>query len=383
MVMTGSKVTEFLLPRFEGPRFEDHTMPVDVLGELSAYRRIVVELAKVLFRERHPQRHRVRKGFEDSFQLKLKTIGDGSAQPVLLRAGPEDEQLTLDGDLFEEAQNQVLELIGDPSSASVRFPEELIPLFNKFGNTLREDERIWMHTPGNGAAPVSYDRAKRKQIILSKASSYEDEIDEVGRLVMVDSQKRSFDFQTADGRRINASVDPELLPTVRELFAYDSLPIRVVGAGIRNQRDELVRIDSVSDISFAEDEEQAELLHIPTRIDQLAELEKGWLHSEGEPIKSNDLQFVAGLLQRAVEEQSLPRPYLYPTPSGGIQAEWSFQDSEVSAEFNFGEGTIHFHGVHLRTRTDAEECFQLRDAELSEHLVDFVSRFAPPSHAAA
>ena len=61
--------TPFLRPRFTGPRFEAHTIPVEVAKDLAAYEELIVELAKHLYLGAHPGRRRVPKGFEDSFSL--------------------------------------------------------------------------------------------------------------------------------------------------------------------------------------------------------------------------------------------------------------------------------------------------------------------------
>lgn len=44
---------------FNGKRFEDHGLDLDVLPELIAYKTLLVETAKALWRAKNPERQRV------------------------------------------------------------------------------------------------------------------------------------------------------------------------------------------------------------------------------------------------------------------------------------------------------------------------------------
>lgn len=79
-----SPLTEesFLTARFAGGRFDAHAIPFDVLPDLAAYRGLIVEVAKMLFKKRHNDRVRVPKGFGDSFQIGLKRVVGGHSAVV-------------------------------------------------------------------------------------------------------------------------------------------------------------------------------------------------------------------------------------------------------------------------------------------------------------
>ena len=53
----------FLTPKLEGHRFDDHTLPVSMLEDFSAFEELVFELAKKIYLEKNPSRKRVPKGF--------------------------------------------------------------------------------------------------------------------------------------------------------------------------------------------------------------------------------------------------------------------------------------------------------------------------------
>ena len=76
---------ELVVHTFKGGRFNDHGVDVDVLPELIAYKTILVETAKELWRRKNPDRERLPKNFEDSLSLKFYEVKPGSAAIPLVR----------------------------------------------------------------------------------------------------------------------------------------------------------------------------------------------------------------------------------------------------------------------------------------------------------
>lgn len=78
--------------RFDGERFEGHALDVECTQELIAYRNLVLECAKSLWRVKYPNRSNLPRGFEKGFRLQFNRLGDGSAvvplQRVRTRARP-------------------------------------------------------------------------------------------------------------------------------------------------------------------------------------------------------------------------------------------------------------------------------------------------------
>src|SRR5438093_12103620 len=67
---------------FKGERFENHSLDLDVLPDLYAYKELLVATAKELWRRHHPDRQGLPKNFEDSLCLKF-TQEDSVAVPIL------------------------------------------------------------------------------------------------------------------------------------------------------------------------------------------------------------------------------------------------------------------------------------------------------------
>ena len=78
--MANQEETVFAALVMHGHRFQRHALPLDVLQELDAYRRLVVDVAKAVFLQNQPGRKRVPKGFEDGFALYVRAVEPGSAR---------------------------------------------------------------------------------------------------------------------------------------------------------------------------------------------------------------------------------------------------------------------------------------------------------------
>ncbi len=59
---------------------------------------------------------------------------------------------------------------------------------------------------------------------------------------------------------------------------------------------------------------------------------------------------------------SLPQPRLYPTPEGGVQAEWSIGVNEASLEIDLGNHTAFWHNLNMRTDQDSDQVLNLDHA---------------------
>lgn len=100
-----------------------------------------------------------------------------------------------------------------------------------------------------------------------------------------------------------------------------------------------------------------------TRLEELARLEDGWLNEQG---RAPDPESLRQLAEKFDERFSpdLPLPYLYPTPEGNIQAEWSLGNWEVSLEINLPDLTAEYQAVHVVT--GKSEDLELSLAELDD-----------------
>ncbi|MBN8800438.1 MAG: hypothetical protein ABS96_30325 [Lysobacteraceae bacterium SCN 69-123] len=360
----------FLCARFAGGRFDSHAIPFDVLPDLAAYRSLLVEVAKMLFKRRHNNRVRVPKGFEDSFQIGLVRVEGGhSAVAVGVRLPP--RQPAPQGDLgfpayeeFEEAKTYVDDLIRRVQTTGEipdDFPTELAGRFNPFGQSLQPDEYIELgyDTPN----PVRYDTFIRKRIVLSREKTYENAVNAVftlnggvantGTIHVLDETGSPFDFRPLSEFEFQKAYTR---PTQR---------VRLIGTGLYDRSERLRRLLDVS-IVYNDDEPRQPF---DERLDEIALAQESW-YAPGNPAPSQAaVEAMRNFVRLAVLEVGAHAPYLYPLPEGGVAAEWTMGAWEASANIAPEGASIELHAINT------ESMQELRD-ELAADAVDLTARFS-------
>lgn len=111
---------------------------------------------------------------------------------------------------------------------------------------------------------------------------------------------------------------------------------------------------SDSDISLLERISKNASLDVSTQLDEMRSLQNGWLEGEGLAPPKMGLTWLTGVFDQHFPV-ILPLPYLYPTPTGGVQAEWSFGPNEVTFEVNLDTHSGEWHEFNLET-DESYEC---------------------------
>jgi hypothetical protein len=123
--------------KFNGPRFEDHGLDVDVLPEIIAYKQLLQETAKALWKRKNPNRQRLPKNFDAEISLKFFEIEPGSAGVPLLRSatGRLAPRLPFDDELDDAAKllESSIRMAGTSGAVPKELPRNVIPLFQDFG----------------------------------------------------------------------------------------------------------------------------------------------------------------------------------------------------------------------------------------------------------
>jgi len=231
--------------RFDGERFNGHALDVECTQELVAYRRIILECAKALWRRQHLDRERLPKRFEDSFRLQFDRLESGSAV-VPLRRVLETDQAALDWgnrDEFDEAAQLVDAAIcaaNDDTLLPESFPSDVVPLFRAFGSTLRSDEVLFTRSR-HGSSEAAYTAKARKRLAEWVAETYEDQIEVTGEVQMA-SVKGQFSLRTGSGQQVTGKFSPEQEAQVLEaLRQHRTLGLRVRGVGEFGTQDRVLR----------------------------------------------------------------------------------------------------------------------------------------------
>ena len=203
---------ELVVHKFAGGRFDDHGVDVDVLPDLVAYKNILIETAKELWRSKHPERQRLPKNFEDSLSLKFYTIQPGSAAIPLFREVEAPESLfPREPDELDEAVEVVtdtIEAVGEDRALPDALPKNVIPLFENYGKTLRPDERIELKPATHGKV-TRYSSKERERLARLVGTSYEDIVELTGEIRAADLDGSNFALKLADGTKILGKFSPE------------------------------------------------------------------------------------------------------------------------------------------------------------------------------
>ena len=97
------------------------------------------------------------------------------------------------------------------------------------------------------------------------------------------------------------------------------------------------------------------------QIDSLRNLIDGWLDGEGIAPSEQGLNWVVDKLDDYFSDMTVP--YLYPTPEGGVRAEWSLGKYEASLDIKLDNQTGYWHSLDMTNNTDAEKTLDLSKQE--------------------
>ena len=95
-------------------------------------------------------------------------------------------------------------------------------------------------------------------------------------------------------------------------------------------------------------------LDVPRRLDQLASLEDGWLDGKGMAPRKDGLRWMAKVFDKSFDP-ALPLPHIYPTPEGGLQAEWNLGRWSVSLEIDLSTREGRYQALNLQRSEDCTE----------------------------
>ena len=96
------------------------------------------------------------------------------------------------------------------------------------------------------------------------------------------------------------------------------------------------------------------------RCMELLDLAPAWLDGEGLPPSRDLLELVVEWLG-AHQRNNVQQPRLFPTPEGGVEAEWRIGSLDLSIEFDPSSATAEWHALDLDQGTVDEQRVTLED----------------------
>lgn len=330
-------------------------MPLDALVELAAYQDLLLGVAKELFKADNPDRQRVPRGFADRLQLRLRTVEEGSAMPVLERL-PQEGEFVAVADEFTKARDTIedaVDAVASGADVPEAFPSGSLVLFNRFGQTLRPDEAIELRR-GDATAGPKYTRDIRKRLVLLQRRTFQEEVADFGWVSELDADHMSclIRLRMGPSSPVPAPLDEMTFAAAKEGLEPkgEGPPVRISGLGVFDSEQSLIRFDSIHDVSVLD--EPDDLARIDGRLNEISALSPGWLDGGGEAVGAKAVETARRLLAELLAHD-VPHPRVFPTPEGGVQAEWTIDDREISVTFE-SDGSLYAISVHLESG-DADE----------------------------
>jgi hypothetical protein len=94
-------------------------------------------------------------------------------------------------------------------------------------------------------------------------------------------------------------------------------------------------------------------LDVNNRIVELSLLKDGWLDGIGIAPESEFLRWFVNSFETNFDNQ-LALPRIYPTANGGLQAEWTLGEKEISLEINPATRTAEYQALDMGSRETTE-----------------------------
>lgn len=373
----GTETRSFGSWHLRGGRYEQHGLPVEFLSEFARYERLVVDVAKGLYKRRHATRQRVPRGFASSFSLRLSAVKTGSVVPVLEITPVEDsalfdEQAT---GIFDEARlliQEALRSISVGSGIPPAFPQSALREFSRFGRSLQDDEVIEFDEGTQHAA--TYSQAIRRSIQeQARLDRFEVETLIMGQVTTLSAERGTFEFRLAkEGRTVNGRFSSDdVVADLRQYLDRSTMAPTVAlnAVAIQSLDEEVLEIHDVLGVEPVLPAEWSE------RLAELQKLEAGWLDGRGQAVSRRVLRQAEALLLECLDAQ-IERPFIYPTEDGGVQFEWSTESGEVTAEITPQE-QVELYAFSKVTDREEEATYEWRQlSEIAEFLLRGVAEYA-------
>ncbi|OGS94607.1 MAG: hypothetical protein A3H31_12825 [Gallionellales bacterium RIFCSPLOWO2_02_FULL_57_47] len=346
---------EFLKPRLVGARFDQHSVPLEILKDFAALEEMIIEVAKWKFLQAHQDRTRTPRGFTEGLELHLTQVEEGSAIPVIaLVFGTLFP--SANATYFDQAREAIIEAVASANQnqdGTSQLPPNLLSYFDRFGRSLREGESMEFTAANQQVARLTTE-TRRRLIRASQVVEWTEEASLLGLICEADQARMSFELELKDGTKLTAPINSQHLDTVLEAFSGYRKGARVQLQGVvkKNRQDQLKSIESVEHVS------PLDPLDVAARMEELAELQDGWLDGKGHAPEQSALTWLARTFETNFNPD-LPLPYLYPTAEGGVQAEWTIANWEVTLDIDLHNKTAEYQALHLETKKCSERTLNL------------------------
>lgn len=338
----------FIAPRLIGSRFEDHSLPVNILEDFTALEDLLIEVAKGIYLSENLNRKRIPKGFSDGVYLKLVDIEEGSTIPkfAIASAISLTSSLPLENlnnfTYFEKAKNRIISIIESANNGGVTQEQDyrLLSYFNKIGKNLLDDESIdfgYDYTSKVSSNAI-LNKTIRKKLLLSseQKTEYSGSIKIFALIPEIDQKNNTFQIVTDFGN-IKCPLTENIKNTVFIAFNEykNNTYISLKGTALFNWNDKIQEITEIESMDVLD------LLDVSLRINNLSKLENNWYEGHGKMLNKEHLTKFENLFNSYFDNK-LSLPAIFPKIDGNIQLEWKKDNKNIVVEINLSSLSSEF-----------------------------------------
>ena len=349
---------EFFKPTLEGERFQDHTVPLELFKDFAALQEMLIEVAKWEFRKSHPDRERIPRNFTNGLDLHLEAVEEGSA---ILKISLVFASLFPTSNLsyFEQAKSDIVAAVAAAEGGRApSLPPRYLNYFDRFGRGLRSGESISFQD-GEGRATLT---PQTRQQLMRYAATKEWTEEAVLRVRVPEADKgrSSFEMELNDGSKLSGTLGDLYRDAVLQAFHnYNTGTDEyvLVQGVVRKDRDgHLKNFEAIEHATSLDPQD------VTLRLEELSKLQDGWLDGRGTAPHKDSLPKLAKLFDTSFDSD-LPLPFFYPTPEGGLQAEWNLGDWSVTLEIALPGMNADYQALNLGTGASRELAFSLASSD--------------------
>ena len=358
--------SEFIAPKFEGGRFNNKSLPLNIASDLFAYEELIEDLAEYLWKKENPNRKSLPPGFTANFDLHIERIEKGSSVPILSLMSA--ASLAFDApiqDFHTKARDIVSEVVASTSGAIPEdFPIGLLERFRKIGKSLKKDEFMLLPRAGT-SSPAKLDPVRRKALVAAGEKTYRRTVPLEGSVGQIDWDHNSFRLNMSNGVHRQIPADAGFFSSLESLEKLGGNRRHRVTVSAVVLFDSSGNIKKIIEVKSIEVQQNAE---IHARINHLSTMADGWLGDGSKaPKMSLNALFFSQLVERYPAGARMPA--IFPTPEGNILMEW---DAEGNPSLEIGEDRKV--AVFSNLDDDEDQEFPISSVEEIQDLLLFIAR---------
>lgn len=350
---------DFATHCFKGKRFDDHTLDVEVLQELLAYKQLVLAAAKHIHKA---ESGKAARGFDKAFNLAIGVI-DGGSFTLGLKASAEAMPL-LGGlhpgyqDIFTKARDFVSSAIARADNGIGELPDDVVLGFSRFGKHLEPSDNIVISAPGS-KNEVHYNTHVRAAILRSQRKEYEVIATIEGEIRSVSLDELKFGIQLADESQVLGAFSPEDEAKItKALRVHKSVHAQITGL-VQYDADgkptQIARADCV-DLVVVTPGADVKQMAIDRQIQDLS-TEQDLGEAGIVRLDPQYLSRVADVLHDMTGDGEVPLPYLYATPERTVRAEWPMAPYEIVCDLQGDPMVADVLVVNVESEADYSRTF--------------------------